>query len=170
MCHESKNDPISTTKLWKTIRSLNSNEKQANKIIKLNTTSRNDSTSEKFAQSLEGTFNLNTNDFNPPIEVTNFTLPERILPDSNVTKISIQGLNKVIKSLEKEKKPCAPGNDGITYNHIINSQPNIKLLIVDVFNQSLQTSEIPTEWKLSKIIMLKKPNKPADDVGSYRPI
>ncbi len=42
--------------------------------------------------------------------------------------------------------------------------------MLDVFNQSLQTSEIPTEWKLSKIIMLKKPNKPADDVGSYRPI
>jgi hypothetical protein len=43
-------------------------------------------------------------------------------------------------------------------------------MILDIFNQSLMRNEIPGEWKLSKIIMIRKPNKPDKEIGSYRTI
>ena len=41
--------------------------------------------------------------------------------------------------------------------------------ITNLFNQILETKEIPTEWKLSTIIRLHKKG-PKDDINNYRPI
>lgn len=49
------------------------------------------------------------------------------------------------------------------------SDPN-KLHLLHLFNNMLQTSYVPTDWKKSTIIPLRKPDKPADVPESYRPI
>jgi hypothetical protein len=167
ICNEYQSDHLTTTKLWKTIRSLNNNESNNKKEINLDCTAPNETSANLFAENLAKTFNLNTNDFNPDEDAINFNLPEYNYLQNNVDLITIDDLNKMIKKL---KKKSAPGNDGITYNHIINSPSNIRKMILDIFNQSLVSNEIPSEWKLSKIIMIRKPNKPDKEIGSYRPI
>jgi len=48
--------------------------------------------------------------------------------------------------------------------------PNILLSINKIFNATLDIGLIPSSWKLSKVIMIHKNNKPKDNFSSYRPI
>jgi len=42
--------------------------------------------------------------------------------------------------------------------------------ITYIFNSILRTGYFPGQWKVSQIITILKPGKPAEDVQSYRPI
>ena len=50
------------------------------------------------------------------------------------------------------------------------SPPNIKGIILQLFQASLKLGHVPKEWKAAKIIMIHKPGKPKQDLTSYRPI
>ena len=42
--------------------------------------------------------------------------------------------------------------------------------ITVIFNSCLHLSHFPSQWKFAEIILVPKPNKPENDIGSYRPI
>jgi hypothetical protein len=53
---------------------------------------------------------------------------------------------------------------------IASSPPNIKELILHLFQASLRLGHVPRHWKAAKIIMIHKTGKPKHDLTSYRPI
>jgi hypothetical protein len=64
----------------------------------------------------------------------------------------------------------APGYDLIT-GRILKELPDIEIKAITlIFNSILRTGYFPSQWKVSQIIPLLKPGKPAEEVTSYRPI
>lgn len=83
--------------------------------------------------------------------------------------------NKPFTFLEFEQalsncKKGAPGPDEIHYDVIKNLPGSSKKLLLDLYNQSWNTGQTPSEWKIATIIPIPKPNKPKKDPSSYRPI
>lgn len=46
----------------------------------------------------------------------------------------------------------------------------INYILLDSFNTSWNTGQLPRDWKDALIIPIRKQDKPANDPGSYRPI
>ncbi|MGR0295363.1 reverse transcriptase domain-containing protein, partial [Klebsiella pneumoniae] len=42
--------------------------------------------------------------------------------------------------------------------------------IIHIFNGAFRLKHVPMQWKVAEVIMLLKPDKPANEVKSYRPI
>ena len=81
-----------------------------------------------------------------------FTLPE---------------VRSVIKQLFSKK---APGRDVIS-EKIVQELPDIGIrALTQIFNSVLKTKYFPGQRKVSQIITILKPGKPAEEVTSYRPI
>jgi len=64
----------------------------------------------------------------------------------------------------------ASGYDLIT-GRILKELPEVGLRAITlIFNSAMRTGYFPAQWKVSQIINILKPGKPADEVTSYRPI
>jgi hypothetical protein len=73
-------------------------------------------------------------------------------------------------ALKNLNSKATAGLDQIN-NKILKRCPNnLHIRIFRLFNASLKVGYIPNEWKISKIIMLPKKDKPPDETDSYRPI
>ena len=70
----------------------------------------------------------------------------------------------------KRKRNTAPGFDGISYRLIKECPGKLFTLLATIFTFILRTGLYPLEWKVSKVCMFSKPNKPVHQVTSYRPI
>ena len=87
------------------------------------------------------------------------------LSANDVPVISRRIVEDEIRWLKNGK---APGLDGITALHLKHLPATAILLITEIFNACLRLGFFPTQWKLSKVISICKPDKPSDDVTSYR--
>ena len=74
------------------------------------------------------------------------------------------------EAIKKSKASKALGPDKISTLHLKHLGPAAIKYLTSLFNLSIKNSQIPDIWKTSTIIPLLKPNKPADDSGSYRPV
>ncbi|XP_054714582.1 ankyrin repeat, SAM and basic leucine zipper domain-containing protein 1-like [Uloborus diversus] len=79
---------------------------------------------------------------------------------------SIQELNIAINHM----KNTSPGEDGIPAKIFKLMPDKIKTNLLKHLNSMWDNVTIPDNWKTSIIIPIKKPNKPAADISSYRPI
>jgi len=64
---------------------------------------------------------------------------------------------------------------GLVYDlitgEILKKLPDVRLLAITyIYNSILRTGYFPGQWKVSQIVTILKPGKPAEDVKSYRPI
>ncbi|KAJ8737403.1 hypothetical protein PYW07_000674 [Mythimna separata] len=76
-------------------------------------------------------------------------------------------LSRLIFTMNSNK---APGFDLITPK-ILKELPRKGLVfLTTLINASLRTSYVPALWKISQIVMIHKPGKPANEASSYRPI
>ena len=73
-------------------------------------------------------------------------------------------------AVKKLKASKALGPDKISNLHLKHLGPLALGYLTKIFNLSLATSQIPDIWKSSTIIPLLKPNKPAEESSSYRPV
>ena len=64
----------------------------------------------------------------------------------------------------------APGPDEIHAEMIKHYGPSMNRLLLNILNRSLRTGDVPREWKTGHIIPIPKPNKPLDEIESFRPI
>jgi ribonuclease HI len=64
----------------------------------------------------------------------------------------------------------APGDDGIKFNLLKNLPDVAKRRMLNLFNHFLEHNIVPDAWRRVKVIAIKKPDKPASDHNSYRPI
>ena len=89
-------------------------------------------------------------------------IPETL---SNIT-VTSEMVNKSIKELKDDK---SPGFDDMSSNILIKVNEQISEPLSYIFNLSIETSEIPEDWKTSKVIpIFKKGNKKLS--SNYRPI
>lgn len=76
-------------------------------------------------------------------------------------------VKKLFRQLQSRK---TPGYDLITAK-VLNELPRKACtFLTSLYNSVLRTGYFPSQWKFSQIIMINKPNKPQNEVSSYRPI
>lgn len=72
-----------------------------------------------------------------------------------------------IKKLNRKK---SPGYDNIDPKTLKCLPKKAIIYLTTLFNAVLRLSHFPSQWKHAKIIMILKPNKPENNLSSYRPI
>ena len=77
--------------------------------------------------------------------------------------------NELLNAL-KSVGNTAPGNDAITYELLKVLKFETKLELLDIFNQAFRTGYFLDSWKKGIVFPILKPNKPSENVSSYRPI
>ena len=85
---------------------------------------------------------------------------------TNFLPVSFDELSTQINQL----KDKAPGHDRITNKMIRLCHPEYKRELLNIFNQSLLTGDMPTDWKYGFVVLILKPQKPKQLCSSYRPI
>ena len=77
--------------------------------------------------------------------------------------------NEVDKELRKLKSKKATGIDGIPSKLLKDCAYVISFPLTFIINQSLESSTVPSEWKVAKVVPLFKSGKPTE-LDNYRPI
>ena len=70
----------------------------------------------------------------------------------------------------KTTSNTAPGEDGICYPMLKNLSDSAKSFLLFIFNKIYRDEVLPDAWRKSIMIPILKPNKPATEAKSYRPI
>lgn len=87
--------------------------------------------------------------------------------NETIETVTMEEVNDIVNKLKARK---APGRDGITNEAIKKLTEEGRHEIVNITNAIIQQGHFTAAWKSAKIIMLKKPQKPANEADSYRPI
>lgn len=88
--------------------------------------------------------------------------PVDLLPPTNVPEVQ-----SIIKGLRTKS---APGADGISNKLLKNLTGPLLYLLVMILNAAMASCTFPAAWKSAVVIGIRKPNKPASNPTSYRPI
>lgn len=75
-----------------------------------------------------------------------------------------------LKGVLSHVKDSSPGQDGIMYSFLSHLGNSALMYFLNLINSVMVTGNIPETWKSQEVIAIKKPNKPTNDVASYRPI
>lgn len=97
-----------------------------------------------------------------PIAETNPTP----VPSGDHIRFSIDELEVV----PINRKDSATGIDKLSFSMISHLPKEGKNWFLNFLNECLLTGIIPSEWKKVIIHPIRKPNKPKEDINSYRPI
>lgn len=84
----------------------------------------------------------------------------------------IEGVTKseVVKAIKKLNIKKAPGYDLIT-GRILKELPDVGFTyLMQIYNAMLRYNTVPLQWKVAQVKMIFKPDKPPEEVKSYRPI
>ena len=97
-------------------------------------------------------------------------VPETVLsnPTANdlMKPVTLSELNRNIDNLDSSK---AEGLDGVTNGMLKNTGPVARKQLLEMFNNVMSGSQVPTDWKLGDVVLiLKKPL--ATNINNYRPI
>ena len=129
----------------------------------------------QFAEQLKSVFatKIDLKDKNLEREIGNFLILniQDYTPlkstDDHEEFISINEIDRIINNLDIKK---APGIGRIKNKLIKHLKPALIIFLHFFFNLCINFGIHPSNWKISKIIMLHKAGKPEDLVGSYRPL
>ena len=75
-----------------------------------------------------------------------------------------------VEAIKMSKNSTAVGPDGLAPWHLKNIGRKAISYLTSIFNLSVATAEMPSIWKMARIIPVLKPGKSADKGISYRPI
>ncbi|GFO44645.1 reverse transcriptase [Plakobranchus ocellatus] len=73
-------------------------------------------------------------------------------------------------ALRKGKPGKAPGLDGVTQEMIFQLSPKAKSVLLNLFNLTWKSGELPRAWRTAVLVPILKKGKCATAAGSYRPI
>ena len=81
-------------------------------------------------------------------------------------KVSVDGVLKLLEELNTQK---APGPDGLTPKILKECAKNVAPLLQQIFQRSLDTGDLPDDWKQANVSpIFKKGNR--SDPANYRPV
>lgn len=90
-----------------------------------------------------------------------------VINDENVDNVTTTEVINIIKRLKTSK---APGLDKV-HNTLLKRLPQKAIVLLTmIINACITLSYFPQQWKVAKVIAIKKPNNPSDQPTSYRPI
>ena len=97
-------------------------------------------------------------------------VPETVLsnPTANdlMKPVTLSELNRNIDNLDSSK---AEGLDGVTNGMLKNTGPVACKLLLEMFNNVMSGSQVPSDWKLGDVVLILK--KPLNtNINNYRPI
>ena len=72
--------------------------------------------------------------------------------------------------LSKLSPDICPGPDNITAKMLINTAPSVSVPLSLIFNSSLSTAVIPSDWKISHVSPIPKTSPPSGSTNDYCPI
>ena len=99
-------------------------------------------------------------------EVT--SLSRAATADANMSSdFTVEELEAAIKKLKSGK---APGRDNIHPEFVIHQSAKTTAWLCSFFTSCYRRSKLPKTWRRATVVGLPKPNKPAHDPKSYRPI
>ena len=120
-----------------------------------------------FANHLSHVFKPNRADLNVDESDIDLILDQDYQLDLPLKTVTPGEVSRHIKSMDNNK---APGFDLIDKKVLEELPRKAIVYITTLFNAILRVGYFPELWKISQIIMLHKPGKPAHDITSYRPI
>lgn len=77
---------------------------------------------------------------------------------------------EICRAIRNLKDKKAPGFDLITKEILMQLPRKAIVFLTVLFNGIFRVQYFPSLWKVSQILMLRKPGKPAHEMASYRPI
>ena len=80
---------------------------------------------------------------------------------------TVEEIEAAIKKLKSGK---APGRDNIHPEFVIHQSAKTTAWLYSFFKSCYRRSKLPKTWRHATVVALPKPNKPAQDPKSYRPI
>ena len=99
-------------------------------------------------------------------EVT--SLSRAATADANLSSdFTVEELEAAIKKLTSGK---APGRDNIHPEFVIHQSAKTTAWLCSFLASCFRRSKLPKTWRRATVVALPKPNKPAQDPKSYRPI
>ena len=92
-------------------------------------------------------------------------------PEYSGTKLQNMEISRkqIQKKIDRLKPFSAPGPDNITSKMLKDHSSSLSRALSIIFNTSIQTGEIPNDWKLANVAPIHKKG-PKGDVQNYRPI
>ncbi|KAI8118185.1 Retrovirus-related Pol polyprotein from type-1 retrotransposable element R1 [Lucilia cuprina] len=85
----------------------------------------------------------------------------------NIPPISEEEIVQIAKGIGDKK---APGPDNIPNSALKLAVMKSPSVFINTFDQCLQEGIFPDQWKKQTLVLIPKPNKPAGEPASYRPI
>lgn len=79
-------------------------------------------------------------------------------------------LEELAAATERLKGGRAPGPDGVPPEAIKELSRTVPEFLLKILNNLLRLQSFPLNWKLAKVILLRKNGKPMDDISAFRPI
>ena len=158
-----------TRNVWKKVRKLTNTTSRVNNpiIIEDNIITDTESKVELIADEFQKNMTIPA-----PKRETNYMILPVALAMSDIenslydTKFSRYELDIVLAKL----KDTSAGKD-MVHNKLLKELPNhYKEWLLRLINRSYEENEIPKEWSEALIVPILKPNKPATNTASYRPI
>lgn len=98
--------------------------------------------------------NIALNKLSPPWCITNPKINIICPPNPHFDKPFI--LNELQTALKLRNSKSSPGVDGINYMVLKKLPSNLKLTLLNIYNELYQTGEFPEEWKQHHIHFIKK--------------
>lgn len=96
--------------------------------------------------------------------------PECIVPPKEIPWEPVTE-QEITKTLQRMKKRTAPGEDGIPTLVWFQIWPYISSIVTSIFTASIDLGHYPQQWKVAKIVVLRKPGKSDyTSAAAYRPI
>ena len=96
------------------------------------------------------------------------SLPRAATADANLSSdFTVEELEAAIKKLKSGK---APGRGNIHPEFVIHQSAKTTAWLCSFFTSCYRRSKLPKTWRHATVVALPKPNKPAQDPKSYRPI
>ena len=118
---------------------------------------------------------INNGKFNKPNKEFTFKINRHLkdawnTPSADQDLCSDFSMAEVKSAIATLKQNKAPGPDSLHPEFFQHLPESTLLWLKNIFNMCLRTVKIPKIWRTAKIVAILKPNKPAEDPKSYRPI
>jgi len=88
-------------------------------------------------------------------------------PAESIVEFTQEEVDAVVDRAKRKNK--VPGPDGITSRILAAVHKANPRTLVELFNNCLKCGTFPSEWKTSRVVLLRKGDKPKDLPSSYRP-
>jgi hypothetical protein len=98
---------------------------------------------------------------------THEEFPRLIKETEEVPEVTVAEIKRAVKRLKLKK---APGPDMIPPEAVRMAVEAVPEKICELMGAILRSGEYPTVWKIARLMLLKKSNKPPTDPSGYRPL